>query len=180
MCLAHNLFIRSLNAIYIQATSVSSPKDVADFLVYCQCWYEIIHHHHTAEEDFFFPEVEKALKRPGIMQTNIEQHKAFHDKLDAWAQRCYDLTADVSKYDGQEWRKMIEEWSVPFVKHLNEEITTLEELEPLDPENVISRKIWPGLEKVAHDGAEKVKLSSVWLLGQLLTSQCRREHFHWH
>ena len=41
MAIVHNVIIRALNSIYIQAPHVQ-PKDVKDFLAYCYCWYQYI------------------------------------------------------------------------------------------------------------------------------------------
>jgi Hemerythrin HHE cation binding domain len=172
------MLIRSLNAIYIQATSVSSPADISDFLVYCQCWYEVVHHHHRIEEEFFFPEVEKALNKPGLMATDVAQHQAFHDKMDVWGKQCYSLTSNTSKYNGNEWRQLIDDFSVPLVKHLHEEIDSMQRLEGLDAKNVITNQIWLELDKRAQGDADKVasrvQMSLVLLL---MHNDCSREIF---
>jgi hemerythrin-like domain-containing protein len=157
MCLAHNTFIRSLNAIYIQATGVSSPKDISDFLVYCQCWYESVHHHHNLEETLLFPQMEEALNKPGLMTPNIEQHIAFHDAFDTWGKMCYSITPE--QYDGREWRRMINEFSPAMMQHLHEEIETLEELIQYDPEMTILEPIWEKLHKQAVSETNKASLS---------------------
>ena len=36
MALAHNIMVRNLNAIYLQAEGVKEPKDIADFLIFCR------------------------------------------------------------------------------------------------------------------------------------------------
>lgn len=41
MAISHNVIIRALNSIYLQAPHVQ-PKDVKDFLAYCYCWYQCI------------------------------------------------------------------------------------------------------------------------------------------
>ena len=112
--------IRSLNAIYIQANSVSLSRDIADFLVYCQAWYETLEHHHRVEEEFFFPELEKRLDKPGLMDQNVEQHRVFHEKLDIWGSKCYELKPE--DYNGVEWRRMIDDFATPLLRHLHEEI----------------------------------------------------------
>ena len=38
MAIVHNIVIRALNSIYLQATHVK-PEDVKDFLGFCYCWY---------------------------------------------------------------------------------------------------------------------------------------------
>jgi hypothetical protein len=41
MAIVHNVIIRALNSIYLQAPHVQQ-KDVKDFLAYCYCWYQCI------------------------------------------------------------------------------------------------------------------------------------------
>ena len=146
--------IRSLNAIYLQATSIASPTDVADFLVYCQCWYETLEHHHRVEEDFFFPELEKRLKKPGIMDQNVDQHRAFHDKLDMWGKKCYELRPE--EYDGIEFLKMIDDFTDPLLRHLHDEVESLEALVQYDPEGVIMLELWKELDERTVAEANKV------------------------
>ena len=55
MCLAHNIMIRNLNAIYLQCEQVTKPEDVTDFIRFCQVVLEAIHTHHDHEEQLFFP-----------------------------------------------------------------------------------------------------------------------------
>jgi hemerythrin-like domain-containing protein len=156
MALAHNMQIRSLNAIYIQATSISDPKDIADFFVFCQIWYEMLHHHHELEEKFLFPEFEKQLNQPGIMSVSIEQHRAFHDPLEVWARRCYNTTPD--QYNGNEWRQLIDDFAKPLMVHLRDEIDALEALIPFDPDCVVTDKLWKELEAMAKNEADSVCL----------------------
>src|SRR6266498_790951 len=89
MALAHNAYIRSLNAIYLQSTSIPT-RDVPDFLTYCQSWYEAVQHHHDSEENMFFPRLEEVTSKESLMDVNVDQHKAFHDKLETWGKKCYD------------------------------------------------------------------------------------------
>ncbi len=35
-----------------------------------------------------FPGLEEALGRKGLMDVNVEQHKALHDELDVWGKKC--------------------------------------------------------------------------------------------
>ena len=146
--------IRSLNAIYIQATSVSSLKDIADFLIYCQCWYETLEHHHRVEEEFFFPELEKRLGKPGLMDQNVEQHRAFHAKLDIWGKKCYAMKPE--DYNGVEWRSMIDDFSAPLLKHLHDEIETMEELAEYDPDGAVMLELWKELDEKTVAEANKV------------------------
>jgi hypothetical protein len=46
MTLAQDILLLNLNSIYLQYEQVTEPKDVADFLIYCQYSIEEIHTHH--------------------------------------------------------------------------------------------------------------------------------------
>ena len=153
--------IRTLNAIYIQATSLSLLQDIADFLIYCQCWYETLEHHHRVEEEFFFPELEKRLDQPGLMDRNVEQHRAFHEKLDLWGKKCYELKA--KDYNGVMWRNMIDDFAVPLLKHLHDEIDTMEDLAKYDPEGVIMLELWKELDEKTVAEADKVGVPTALL-----------------
>lgn len=41
MAIVHNIIIRGLNSIYLQAPHVQQ-KDFNDFLAYCYCWYQFL------------------------------------------------------------------------------------------------------------------------------------------
>jgi len=95
MAVVHNMIIRALNSIYLQAPHVQQ-KDVKDFLAYCYCWYECIDGtsdmmrypvfitwltklaHHRGEEEFLFPKLEAACGEKGLMDANVKQHRKAH------------------------------------------------------------------------------------------------------
>lgn len=76
MAVFHNLLLRSLNTIYLQAPSVKD-RDKKAFIGYAYCWYDAIDAHHAGEEKEFFPWIEEAAGEPGIMDANIEQHSEY-------------------------------------------------------------------------------------------------------
>jgi len=73
MAVTHNIIIRGLNSIYLQAPHVQ-PKDYVDFIGYCLCWGDVLHAHHYCEETIAFPEIEKSSEVKGIMDVNVHQH----------------------------------------------------------------------------------------------------------
>jgi len=127
MALAHNSFFRGLNAVYLQAPFIQLPKDVSDFLVYCQCWFEMVSHHHDAEESLFFPAIAAYSRQESIMEGNIEGHKAFHDGLARFGEYVYASKPD--DYDGMELRKLIDVFAESFERHMRDEIKSLLALE---------------------------------------------------
>ena len=132
MALAHNGILRGLNAIYLQAPHL--PRNdlnvVQDFLTYCQCWCESMHHHHDAEEMDFFPSIEQISNTPGLMERNVEQHRAFTPGFDAFQE--YSRTCPAKDYDRHKMRSLIEAFAEPLTRHLHDEIGTLRALDVYD------------------------------------------------
>ncbi|KIW90461.1 uncharacterized protein Z519_09107 [Cladophialophora bantiana CBS 173.52] len=145
MALAHNGILRGLNSIYLQALHI--PREdlgtIRDFLTYCQCWGESMHHHHDAEEEVFFPSIEQISGVHGIMDRNIEQHRAFTPGFDLFQE--YARTCPPQDYDGAKVRSLIEGFGESLSRHLRDEIDTLRALDAYDSERV--RQAYKRLEK---------------------------------
>lgn len=77
----------------------------------------MLHHRHQAEENFLFPALEDKLNKPGVMDVSLEQHKAFHVKLEIRAKECYETTPE--QYDGTEWRRVTDDVAAPLLRHLH-------------------------------------------------------------
>ena len=145
MALAHNGILRGLNSIYLQATHIP-PEDldaIRDFLTYGQCWSESMHHHHDAEEKNFFPSIELISGVQGIMERNIEQHRAFTPGFDLFHEYCG--TCLPEDYDGQKVRNLIDAFAEPLTRHLHDEIETLRALDVYDSGRI--RQAYRRLEK---------------------------------
>jgi hypothetical protein len=122
MALAHNVMIRYLNSIYLQATGITDPKDVADFLFYCQSWHGIIHEHHAGEEKVFFPRLH-ALMGEDVMEDAVEEHKAFGAGVEEF--HSYVSNTKPEEYDGTKLRSIIDSFAPALLKHLQAEIKKL-------------------------------------------------------
>jgi hemerythrin-like domain-containing protein len=149
MSLAHNGIIRGLNSIYLQAPNLP-PQDKStarDFLTYCQCWSESMHHHHDAEEKAFFPDIEAISGVEGLMETNVEQHRAFTPGFEAFEAYC--RSCEPGEFDGQKLRSLVEGFAEPLVKHLHDEIGTLRGLGEYDSGRV--REAYRRFEKLLMD-----------------------------
>lgn len=147
MALAHNSILRGLNAIYIQAPHI--PRDaIQDFLTYCQCWCESMHHHHDGEEEKFFPSIEKISGVKGLMEKNVEQHRAFTPGFEAFQE--YASTCRVEEYQGARVRCLIEAFGEPLSRHLYDEIDTLWALDKYDSDRI--RQAYKDFEKVVMAG----------------------------
>jgi len=145
MALAHNGILRGLNSIYLQATQIPHEDLVViqDFLTYCQCWCESMHHHHDAEETSFFPSIELISGIQGIMERNIEQHRAFTPGFDLFQE--HSRTCLPEDYDGQKIRSLIDDFAEPLTRHLHDEIDSLRALDVYDSKRI--RQAYQHLEK---------------------------------
>ena len=136
MALAHNGVIRGLNSIYLQSTKLP-PNDIIvaqDFLTFCQCWSESMHHHHDAEEKEFFPSIEAISGIEGLMNQNVEQHRAFTPGFERFEEYC--RTCPPAEYDGQKLKSLVEGFAEPLTQHLYDEIDTLRALDKYDSTRV--------------------------------------------
>ncbi|KAL2132263.1 hypothetical protein VTI74DRAFT_4003 [Chaetomium olivicolor] len=129
MCHVHNMIIRGLNSIYLQAPHIKLA-DEKSFCQYMTGWYNLLHTHHAGEEAMFFPIVEKLTGIKGIMDINIEQHRSFHDGVDGFKAYAEAVLADKEKFDGAKVVGMIDAFGPPLMKHLGDEIPTILSLRP--------------------------------------------------
>lgn len=123
MTLAHNLMIRYLNSIYLQATGITQSDDIAAFLFYCRAFCQLLHEHHRAEEEGFFPMIEEYTGKKGIMDREVEQHKAFDSSLHLFEQ--YVSETQPEDYSGSKLRTLIDEFAPALLKHLYAEVSSL-------------------------------------------------------
>jgi len=154
MALIHNVFIRILNCIYLQAPNVKEEKDISDFITFTYSLIITLHEHHSNEEKFFFPWLEADIGTKGAMEKNIEQHHAFEPGLSAFEAYVVAVKDGKEKYDGAKIVALIDVFGSILAKHLGEEIGTFEELEKLGDK--IDWKAWnKKVSKLAVDTAEK-------------------------
>ena len=89
-----------------------------------------MHHHHDAEEKIYFPAIESISGVAGLMERNIEQHRAFTPGFEAFEAYC--RTCPPEEFNGQKLRGLVEGFAEALVKHLHEEIETLRALDGYD------------------------------------------------
>ncbi|KAL2202440.1 hypothetical protein CC79DRAFT_1389702 [Sarocladium strictum] len=140
MALAHNAFLRILNAVYAQAIYVA-PQDQADFLSYASCLFIAIKCHHEGEETTFFPAVERLSGEVGIMEQNVKEHTQFNDALKRTEEYINECLQDQTQYSGEHLRSLIKVLGPVLRSHLVSEIDTLEDL----------RKYGEGKMSTLHD-----------------------------
>jgi len=146
MCLVHNIFIRILNCIYLQARNVKTEKDATDFATFIHALIILIHEHHGNEEKYFFPSLEKSIGVEGFMEKNVEQHHAFNSGLEKLETHVNALRAKEEEYDGQKIISLIDGFGTTLTDHLKDEIRTFEDLEQYD-----SKIDWKGWNKMVKD-----------------------------
>ena len=155
MALVHNIFIRVLNCIYLQALNVESEKDTSDFIIFTWSWVLTLHEHHRNEENIFFPMLEDYIGTKGAMEKNVEQHHAFEPGLNALETYVVAVKDGKEKYDGAKIIALIDSFGPVLAKHLTEEIVSFEELEKLGDK--IDWKAWnKKVGEVAVGTADKV------------------------
>ena len=131
----HNIMFRGLNSIYIQAPHIK-PEDADAFSHYMQLWYAWIHAHHEGEEAILFPGIERLSGQEGIMEANIDQHRAFAEGIDAFGKHCDALVAGTETFTGKRVVQLIDSFGPTLSQHLTEEIDTLLGLERFGDEKM--------------------------------------------
>ncbi|KAK7393861.1 hypothetical protein QQX98_013356, partial [Neonectria punicea] len=127
MTLVHNMIIRGLNSIYLQAPLVSAA-DAPSFLQYCRVWYALLYVHHTGEEKEFFPYVEDATGKKGLMDNNLDQHRAFQVGVESFKAYIDGCVAGKQKFEGAKLTRIMDGFGEVLAKHLGDEIPTLLQL----------------------------------------------------
>ena len=158
MCLAHNMMIRMLNCIYLQAPNVKLEKDIADFATFMHAFLVMLHEHHGNEEKMYFPWLEELNGEvKDLMNKNVEQHHGFAAGLQAFEDYVAALREGKAEYDSAKVISLIDVLAPTLVEHLHEEIPTFEALDKLE----IDWPVWmKKVHKAAVDGAEMVRMSS--------------------
>ncbi|KAH6999203.1 hemerythrin HHE cation binding domain-containing protein [Ilyonectria sp. MPI-CAGE-AT-0026] len=152
MSLVHNMVIRGLNSIYLQAPRVSQ-NDVPSFLQYALAWWALVNVHHTGEETDFFPYLEDATGQKGLMDVNVDQHHAFRDGLQSFKTYMEDCVAGKQTFEGNKVVGIIDEFGKVLVTHLTDEIPTLLQLREVGMDKL------GGLEKqFGLEGEKNMKL----------------------
>ncbi|KAG4441208.1 hypothetical protein IFR05_003326 [Cadophora sp. M221] len=124
MALAHNVIIRGLNSIYLQAPHLK-PSDHSSFISYCKCWAELLDEHHDMEEAVLFPEIEAKTGELGIMDGNVEQHHAFLPGLTAFKNYLATTSTSPDTFSGTHLNRVISSFAPALTTHLADEIPSL-------------------------------------------------------
>lgn len=128
MALIHNIVLRGLNCIVLQAGNVKKPEDILDFMAFCDAWSCALHSHHNTEETVYFPLLEDQSTEKGVMAKNHAEHETFLPGLLALDEFVRSVRADVKTYDGGKLIKITEDFGPALESHLRNEIVLLESL----------------------------------------------------
>ena len=128
MALIHNIILRGLNCITLQAKNVKKPKDILDFMAFCDAWTCVLKSHHNAEETVYFPLLEEQSTSKGVMARNHAEHETFLPGLVALDEYIRTVKANVQSYDGSTVVKITEDLGPALETHLRNEIVLLESL----------------------------------------------------
>ncbi|KAI0400191.1 hypothetical protein F4802DRAFT_507532 [Xylaria palmicola] len=152
---AHNVLIRSLNAILQQGPHIPTStdanyraKDVTDFLHYVCCWVKMVHHHHWVGEGFIFPGMGRFGGGPGLMNEPRHQHETFQTGM-----KNLESYSTITKPQQYQWvgpngmKQIIDSFSKDLTNHLYAEIGVFLELSDLDSEEY--KKTWATAAAVA-------------------------------
>ncbi|KAJ7222457.1 hypothetical protein GGX14DRAFT_428806 [Mycena pura] len=124
MAIAHNMFIRGINAVYAQAEGIKEDQ-VKPFVFFCVSFLGMIHHHHHLEETLQFPFFETKLGAHA-MEHNVEQHHEFMDRMNDLEMYLKEVQDGKVPYDGTTIIAKLDSFSDSLVQHLIDEISTLE------------------------------------------------------
>ncbi|RFU28670.1 hypothetical protein B7463_g7680, partial [Scytalidium lignicola] len=146
MALGHNMILRGFNAIYNQCLSVTKGTAQAkDMLIFSQCMFSMLKSHHDMEEEHFFPLLENALEKPGLMAVNVQEHKDFEEALHQFQKYVFDT--GPTDFDGKGLQSLIEGFRLLLQKHLHSEIATMLDLHVADSK--VLKNVW---KRVAKEG----------------------------
>ena len=137
MVMVHNMMLRGLNSIYLQAQHISKA-DERPFCKYILVWHLLLHHHHSGEEADLFPVLDQMVGEKDVMAANVEQHRAFHPGLDAFVAYVKDCEAGKQTYDGDKIVALIDAFGKILSDHLTDEIPTILDLRRFGVEKIES------------------------------------------
>lgn len=128
MALIHNIVLRGLNCIILQAENVKKPEDILDLMSFCDAWSCALHSHHNTEEAVYFPLLEEQSTEKGVMARNHAEHETFLPGLLALDEYVGSVKADVKSYDGNKVVRIVDGFGPALETHLRNEIVLLESL----------------------------------------------------
>ncbi|CAI4214317.1 unnamed protein product [Parascedosporium putredinis] len=173
MALVHNLVIRGLNAIVLQAPTSSPRMRLRSATSYRTGVSSSALT--TAARKALLPRNRKVDGEKGIMDTNIGQHDMFHAELDGFEEYVKGCIAGKTKFDRNEVVSRLDGFAQTLVTHLNEEIPSLLDLRKFGVEKmapltkIIEEEVKEGMGSMTFTGGMSWFLSVIMFLCRHLT-----------
>ncbi|KAF8964792.1 hypothetical protein BDZ97DRAFT_1814499, partial [Flammula alnicola] len=120
LSLTHNVIIRALNSIWLNAPLVLR-EDEADFVQYNLTCLEMIRSHHEAQEMVIFPRLQEKID----MRKNVVQHLEFDAALKNFKAYLVKVHDRVEPYDSERVLELRKALGSRLVQHLHDEISTV-------------------------------------------------------
>jgi hemerythrin-like domain-containing protein len=158
MAFAHNAMIRGINSIFNQAPHVHKTEDIADFLFFVRSWANWVGHHHHLEETLMFSSFEEVMDKPGFLQANVEQHRAFEPGLKQLQAFANDTKPKDYKFETLQG--IIQDFASGFQQHLHDEIPTLLAMRPYDSDALL--EVYKKCEAVAGKQEKVTMFCTCW------------------
>jgi hemerythrin-like domain-containing protein len=163
MVLIHNIIIRGMNAIRLQAINVATKgttKDKQDFANYGYQWSVTVHSHHNMEETAIFPQIAEGTGVKNIMDTSMEEHHAFETGLKDYQAYLIEVREGRVELDGEKLVSLIDSFMPTLHKHLINEVDTLLSLKlydgKCDLEKIFREEVGKALNVAMKDSGYRV------------------------
>jgi len=141
----HNIIIRGLNSVYLQAPHVAA-HDYKSFIGYSLGWHRVTDHHHYSEEEYFFKGLHEKIGSE-VMLASQAEHRKFHDGMGLYHSYLTSLAGKEDQFDSKKLLEIIDGFSGPLYTHLTNEIGALLDLEKLGQTKVVMDCWAEGLKK---------------------------------
>lgn len=106
-----------------------------DFLRFCEALVSELSEHHRMEESTIFPLWIEATGNPNIMDTNIDEHKAFHEGL--LRMKTYATTTAAAAYKSEDLVGIMDGVMPSLVHHLRSEIESILAMQKYDSAKIL-------------------------------------------
>jgi hemerythrin-like domain-containing protein len=128
MALIHNILLRGLNCIYLQAPNIQTPRDIQDFMLFCDAWSCTLHSHHKTEETVYFPLLDEQCAEKGVASKNHDEHETFLSGLIGF-DKFVKGVREGGSYEKDMFKGILDDLGPKLEAHLISEIGVLESLE---------------------------------------------------
>jgi argonaute-like protein implicated in RNA metabolism and viral defense len=111
--------------------------------------------HHRSEEEEIFPQINKLAGVPGLMDTNVDEHAAFHNGLSEFMAYLGRVTGEKEDLDAEKLKGLIDSFMLTLREHLMNEVLTLKALDKYE-----DKTDWMAWFKKTADGLVMKQMKS--------------------